>query len=996
MNSEFKQLKSTGLWVICFYGVHAVTSLAYEVIWIKRLGLTLGMSLPARGLVLAMFVAGMGVGAYSLAMLAKRRRLSVRMGFAALQVTIGIMGILLPWAFAAFEHFYESLSLIPGGSSHEVIRIAGAALLLLPPTALIGAAFPLLTALWKADSGDVTLRGPSILYFVGLVASGVGALLPVLMIPHLGLTGSSSLLGIINIVIGVTFFWLRVPHRHPIDRLARTPKSSEPLIPFWMLLCLGGLVGFLIFGMEVTGAQYIWLIVNATPHAEALVLCVALLGMALGSGLSVVCLKRGCPPTTLLSVGIAVSVVWQLILILMAENVARQFDSLISQPGEIGATQARMFIGHIALAAVVVGGPAAGYGFAIPGMIGLAGIRSASPADPIGRFWAWHNWGALLGALVTTFLLIPCMGLTISLAVLSALGIAAFALTTPRRATAQWKRAILLASSVIAAPVCVLVSIKGDLTFREASAGDARKVIFHHEDGLGVVEVMEERSSGYRFLLSNRLKQEGGTRPEDIMAQRIQGYLPILLHERPHNVLVVGLGTGISLGSLLREEVKRVTVVEISRGIIKAAPLFVDAQNGILRHPKVSLIEDDGRHFIRMTKERYDLIVQDLFFPYQSGVGTLYTIEHYQRCRERLSPGGMMAQWITINQVGPEGLHSLIRTFQEVFPHTTLWLNGGYLLLFGGLEPLDLSFDDFMARYRSDDPLGGVGRVVADPYDFLGRFISTGSAIREWVGAATINTEETSFIEYNTPRYFATINSITLAIENLRPLIKQHQPVTVIIDAAEKDRERLDRISRASQLLLEGIIARGEGRIEHARKLYEASYALNSSNYQVRTFLGSDLANRGRQSLIAGHIDEAKSLLGRALAIDPSNHNAQFDMALVHAMQGEDNMAVKIYQGLLKGYSDIPHLYFNMGVSLYRLGRYKEASVSFGKVIEREPFSVDAHFNLANALARLGQFDDARVHYRQVLLLDPDYPHAQENLEEIQRWVRSGRSVRSP
>ena len=831
----FTRVLNHPLWVTStLYAAHAFVAMAYEVLWIKQLTLTLGMSLSTFGAVLALFIAGTGVGGYGIALIGRRFRLPIKAGFVGLQWALGLIGLILPWAIAASSRFYDAMAAESDGVLHGVAELS-VAMLLLPPAVLIGAAFPLLAEGSKRSARDIPLRGPGTLYFVGLSASGLGALLPLLTIPRFGLTESSRLLGIINLLIGVSAICLKEPPAFDTNRLGLV-SSSAP-IPAWALLGLGGLIGFLLLGMEVIGARYLWLIANTTPYTEGIVVSVALLGMAGGSFLAVVGLRHNISPVGLCVAGIAGACVYQIVLIPASFQIAQWFDLLLHPTPR---SEIYFLMTHATLAAVVVGIPALAYGVALPALIELASVKSWFSFDAIGRFWAWHNWGAMAGTLSVTFLLIPGIGLTLSLAGLSMLGIIVAVLTVTPHAT-RFTRVALAAVAIVAISFTLFIVRFGDLTFREAYAGAGERVIFHHEDGLGVVEVLEDQVSGHRALLSNRLKQEGETRSHALMIQRIEGYLPLLLHERPVNILVVGLGTGISLGPMIREDVGRVTVVEISRGIWNAAPLFADAQGPILSHPKVTRIEDDGRRFIRRTRERYDLIIQDLFFPYQSGVGTLYTLEHYQRCRNRLAPGGMMAQWIPLKQLGHDGFRSLVRTFHEVFPHTTVWLNENYLLILGGLQPLQIHLPEFISRHDDPDLLGGVSSVVSNPFELLGRFVVSGTALREWAATAQLNTEESSFIEYDTPRHFFTLNSVALLATNLTPLVRLHQPLTKIVRAeSQEDLEKLNRITLASRRLFEARVAMGEGRLEQAIKLYEKSHTLHPWDRQVRSFLGQD------------------------------------------------------------------------------------------------------------------------------------------------------------
>jgi tetratricopeptide (TPR) repeat protein len=504
----------------------------------------------------------------------------------------------------------------------------------------------------------------------------------------------------------------------------------------------------------------------------------------------------------------------------------------------------------------------------------------------------------------------------------------------------------------------------------------------HHEDGSGIVEVYEDRRTGHRTLLSSRLRQEGGDRPDDLRVQRLQGALPVLLHPQPRRMLVVGLGTGISLAASLRPEVAHLTCVELSRGVLRAAAFFTHANGHILTHPRVTLVQQDGRNFLKLTRESYDVIVQDLFFPYRSGVGNLYTREHYQRLRARLAPHGRAAQWIALNQVGPFELRTLVRTFSEVFPQTSLWLTGGYLLLYGGNEPLALAWVPWQQRFAAAVPV-----EQTDAADFLGMFLSAGEPVRQWAARAALNTDDNAVIEFRAPRAFATLNSVSLAVENLSALLPLHGPVSDILTALPPpDRELLNRVHAATQFLWAGIVARARGDEAQARPLYEQAHALNPINYQARSFLEHDLAARGRQALLAGQLGSAEALLRRALALNARHADAQFDLALVYARRADYRAAVAHLRQLLQTHPEFPHARFNLGVSLYHLGDYGAAIEQFAHVVAREPTAVDPAFNLANSLAQAGRYAEAVQWYQRTLTLSPRHQLARDNLQTIREW----------
>lgn len=416
--------------------------------------------------------------------------------------------------------------------------------------------------------------------------------------------------------------------------------------------------------------------------------------------------------------------------------------------------------------------------------------------------------------------------------------------------------------------------------------------------------------------------------------------------------------------------------------MIRAAALFDHAHDRVLVHPKVTLVHQDGRNFLTLTREHYDLIVQDLFFPYRAGVGNLYTLEHYQRVRARLAPHGRVAQWIALNQVGALELRALVRTFTAVLPHTSLWLTGGYLLLYGGLEPLTLAWPAFQQRFAAAPPVDETTSA-----DVLEMFVATGEALQQWAAGTSLNTDDNAFIELHAPRAFTTLNSVALAVENLAALLPLQRPVTAVLTALPAvDREPLDHASEAARLLRDGIVARARGDLERARRLYERAYALNPVNYQVRSFLEQDGAARGREALLAGRLTEAEAVLRRVLALNSRHAPAQFDLAVLHAQRQEHAVAATLFEQLLRQHPEFPHGRFNLGVSLYRLGRYAEAATQFARVVARHPTAVEAAFHPANSLAQAGQYAEAVQWYQRTLTLHPRHQLARDNLLAIREW----------
>ena len=968
------------------YGLHSCVNLMYQVVWLRLLAAQFGRTLAAMGLVIAIYMAGLGLGAALIAAWSRRRSLPAHRLFVGAQLGLGLGGV----SFTGLLSWFDQLGMTPMGTAESLVYqslpMAVSALPLLLLATISGAVFPLLSACSSAAAPQ--RLGPRLggLYWIGLIGASSGALIaPLAFIPSLGYARTGLLLGLLNAAGALGGCCT-------LDATAYRPADGAPPAPALTplsggLICLLGFgLGASFFAVEHIAAAYLWLIVDATVYAEGILLGTTLFCMGLGALAYLILRRLSAPLTVLLAGGFLLMAGAQMAWLGLAAEIAKAFEAILRGSDGFAFAALRFFGAQSALVVMALGLPAMAAGLVLATLYELS-TQHGGAASAIGRVTAWHYGGAIIGAAGAALALIPALGMSLSLAVLSAAAVLMAAACVPASPHDKSRPAWVWGAGVALSAAALALGARGDLTFRERAAGEQHEVVWWHEDGAGLVEVYRERQTSYQTLRSSRLRQEGGDRPTDLRVERLQGALPVLLHPSPKRVLVVGLGTGISIAASLRAEVEQLTCVELSQGVIAAAALFRQANGDVLRHANFSLIREDGRAFIKRGAEAYDLIVQDLFFPYRSGVGSLYTREHYERLRARLAPQGRAAQWIAINQLGALELRSLIRTFNSVFPNTSLWLTGGYLMLYGGLEPLRLQWSAWRQRIAAQAPVDG-----ADSADMLGMFIAAGEGIRRWAAPAPLNTDDNAFIEFRAPRAFQALNSVDLAVANLAALLPLRQRVSPLFDDAPPT-DRLDRISQASKWLLEGIVDRARGDLDGARQRYERAYALNPLNYQVRQFLEEDLAARGRQALLAQRDAEAEVLLQRALSINAAQPDARFDLALIATKRRDHSDAVAHLQALLQSHPDFPHARFNLGVNLYHLERFEEAAAQFARALEGATASVEARFNLANSLAQAGRYDEALAHYRQTLRDDPAHQQARDNLNAIESWKRRHQAI---
>jgi spermidine synthase len=279
-------------------------------------------------------------------------------------------------------------------------------------------------------------------------------------------------------------------------------------------------------------------------------------------------------------------------------------------------------------------------------------------------------------------------------------------------------------------------------------------------------------------------KIQASTQPVDMRLQRMLGHLPALVHKKPESVLVVACGAGVTAGSfVLHPGVKRVVICDIEPLVPTiVTPMFgkenyhvvdgIDRENPhAVNGKQVEVVYDDGRHFLRTTHEKFDIITSDPIDPWVKGCAALNTEEYYQLCRDHLNPGGSVSLWFPINEGDLDTARSVIATFFQVFPHGILWSNEhegqGYdAVLFGQVEPTVIDVDALQRRLERPDHqlvkqslrevgfgeiksgIAGVSVVPEEGIDLLTTYAGQAPFLKEWSRGAQINTDRNLRLQY--------------------------------------------------------------------------------------------------------------------------------------------------------------------------------------------------------------------------------------------------------
>lgn len=817
--------------------VSGACGLIYEVLWLRSFTAAFGVTVYATSVVLAAFMGGLALGSACGGRLVERRG-SPLVVYGLLELGIGCYALLMPVILGLLPVLYQTL--FQGWLEHPgrmlAVRFLTSLLVLLVPTTLMGATLPVLCKLLAPEDALVG-RQTAWLYAANTSGGVCGTLLAgFALLPALGVLQTTFVAASANLAVGALSLLLAYSQRRASGPGTMVPAAiRDPLGPSPAaaprrqrgVLPLIAISGFAALAYEVVWTRILALITFNTVQAFTAMLATFLVGIALGGALYPRLLDRQRRPWAWfagLQLGIGA---YALVIPLLFGTLATYFYRYQLEGAAHGATTQGFLARQFLLAGLVMLPPTLLMGASLPLACRIYATGTGRRASAAGDVYSSNTLGAIAGSAFTGLIFVPVLGLKGALLLAVALNATAALAATWFAAPRPGRRAWSVAGVVPVALLLVAFHGQVDVTFTNVVRQD-REILFHDEDVTGVVEVYEKDS--YRYLAINRLHIEGSNRPQAVYLQRKQGYLPLLLHEDPRSVLEIGVGSGIGFTPVaLDDRVERAEVVEISPGVVRAVSYFSKENHDVLAHPKVHVHIEDGRNYLLLTPNKYDLIILGLFTTYQSHVGYLFTQELYRLCRNRLRPGGMLWQWIALSELPLENLKVIISTLRSVYRHVYVWEKGAYVALLGADRPLvvDLArLRQRLARTCHADDLAH--HELDDAYAFLTTFVMGPDRVPEFTEGAPLNTEDRLYIEFSDVNVFKAAFSGHYIAANLSALLERKTPVETIVKRLEKhDQQQLAVYFVARNHALRGVIAEARGQYGQAQRRFRLAARMN-------------------------------------------------------------------------------------------------------------------------------------------------------------------------
>ncbi len=187
---------------LLLFAVSGAAALVYEVAWTRLLTLQMGHGIAAASTVLAAFMGGLAVGSAIAGRVGGRlspaRALRV---YAGLELSIGLLALLLPFGLLAVRPLLASAYAEGmGGATFALLRLGSGIVLLAAPAAAMGATFPIASR-WMVRHAAQAARDAGGLYAANTLGAAAGAVLAgFVLVPALGLRGSTWVGVALNIV----------------------------------------------------------------------------------------------------------------------------------------------------------------------------------------------------------------------------------------------------------------------------------------------------------------------------------------------------------------------------------------------------------------------------------------------------------------------------------------------------------------------------------------------------------------------------------------------------------------------------------------------------------------------------------------------------------------------------------------------------------------------------------------------------------------------------
>jgi len=1009
--------------ILCCFFFSGMTGLIYEILWTRMITKVIGNAPFAVSIVLSVFMAGLGIGGYIGGKLTDRAKNNIQLvavyGF--LEITIALYGMLIPlllnFLMPLQSAFYNRL--FDYFLYYNILTVIGCSFVILIPAVCMGATLPVLSRFFIVNLSHVGTRLGR-LYGLNTLGAAFGAMLcGFLLIRHLGMWGTMGIAAAFNMIIGlfcICAAYFMFPKKSPLQ--SRVEKGSVPDIyrgkeSFHnVALFIIIISGFSTMAYEVIWTKLIGIIVGPTTYSFTIVLTTFIAGLAMG-GFVFGKVSDGVKRFQVIHILMVTQVIAALSALVVSQTLGNSqvFYAKLIFSVKDHFTHLLLIKSLTLFVFMIVPTFFLGAAFPLAGKICTSTLQHTGRR--IGSVYAVNTAGAVAGSFCAGFLLIPLIGkegglkLVISVQMVTAVALMGYTQWKTKSHFSKWAISMLLIAAGVGLFLFhspwphwhrkMLASGKyhryqeiehTKVGWTEAlvsgmdlfSGFEKDKLVFFG-DGIGGFTTVWQSATNVLgrtdYTMLNNGKADASSSRSDMCTQTVSAHFPLIFHPGPQDVLVIGLGSGITAGEVLHYPVSTLDVVEISEQVAIASRFFTPWNNDVLSSPKTNLIIQDGRAHLELTHRTYDVIISEPSNPWMAGLASLFTREYMELAKNRLKEGGIYVQWFHSYQMNWPVFSMVGRTFSTVFPESLLLTTnpgkiGPDFLLIGFKDKAELDIgvaqDNFQYARRSNN------MMLFRPDVFIHLIIS--EDLNTLFKEGPINTDNRPRLEFAAPGLMHLDVGDSEIGKRLQANIRLSQQSNEIIESYSNDIEKqIDFAAFVLSFHPTDMTQIDFNRVPGASK---EKLAASLENY-CEDYVVSDFSFIGDNELKTGCISAALEAASRYIEYGKNKEDAYSYMGWLFYEDGKPEPAAEYFLRALELKPDDNSLNLTLRQILASLS-YDDASAKIMKRLEQAPGNHALHYQMGALHEKKGAMDEALAHYRKALAAKPDFIQALNNM----------------
>jgi spermidine synthase len=653
------------------------SGLIYESLWAQYLKLFLGHAAYAQTLVLSIFMAGMALGSWWVSRYSKRLKAPV-LAYALVEFVIGICALCFHSVYSAAVRLSFDSVLVGLHSPWAVMawKWGLSSLMILPQSILLGATFPLLTAGLHRLMPDRPGYILGWLYFTNSTGAAVGVLVAgFYLIPTSGLPGAILFAGIVNLLVGLVAFFLHMRRVEP-SAVEAENEHAEDSPDFPLLLCMCALfTGLASFFYEIGWIRMLTLVLGASTHSFELMLSAFISGLAIGGFLVRGYIER-CKNLLLFLASVQLMMgACALLTVVFYEQSFAIMAFLMKALRNSEQGYILFNLGSHLISSMIMLPATVCAGMTLP-LITARLLRTTMGEASIGLVYAFNTVGAILGVVVGSQIIMPMLGMKALLiaGVLVDIALGLFLLVKFGRLGRFVETALgavsLGAVLYVAAVVEFSPATLSSGVYRYANTSVKGDFSYFRD---GVTATIAVRTGKEALVFTTNGKPYAGVSileesSEDESTMVLLGSLPFIFNPLAQTVGVIGLGTGITTATVLKQsQVKQVDTIEIEPAVAEAAKLVGDRVLPVFSDPRSRVHFEDAKTFFTAYGALYDVIISEPSNPWVSGVAGLFSTEFYEHVVRHLKPDGMLVQWLQLYEFDVRLVASVMKALSPHF-----------------------------------------------------------------------------------------------------------------------------------------------------------------------------------------------------------------------------------------------------------------------------------------------------------------------------------------